>query len=245
MQQLNGNPVSIDATLMKSFHRYVEEYNGKKQGELVSGPHGHLAMKPDSNTFFSGLSNTYYLDKYSNKGQLQKQLHFEYEPNPQKIQKITWDIKLTERIDDLFSYKEVYYPSGKIKSKAIFCEKGFYISKTYSFDEDGKVINIKDNDVGYNFTFDDVFRFCNRERLLDNSKKGNVPYGQRLSIGKGLNGNWIVGISTPSTFLFTLDPNSGKVLSLVLMAHAQPVKTIPIKPNKKRVKYIKPESWYP
>ncbi len=246
MQQLNDNPVYIDPVLMKSFPKYIRQYNGRSEEKMVIVPgwHGrYRGIKIDSNRFFY-YNGDYNLNEYSIKEQLQKQLRFEYSQK-----QIISDITLIDRIDNLFNYKEIYYPSGKIKSKAIYCNKGFYIAKTYSFDEDGRVIDIKDNDKGFGFTFDDVFRFCNKEHLLDKSKKELPPLGQTLFI-TNLSDYWTIeiargGRSGHTRLDIKLDQNTGNVLSIVLYNGADH-KEISIKPNRKRIKYIRPivEQYY-
>ena len=82
-------------------------------------------------------------------------------------------------------YKE-FYPDGKIRVKGLYCWFGFKIGTWFYFDQDGVVAKEEDTDVGFSFTYKDVFEYCKENNVslernsefkphITKSKTSDVP----------------------------------------------------------------------
>lgn len=69
-------------------------------------------------------------------------------------------VELYQKLTPFLDYYEKYFPDGKIAVKAITSWLGFGIGKQYTFTKDGKISGEKDFDEGYDFTFNDILKFC-------------------------------------------------------------------------------------
>ncbi len=72
-------------------------------------------------------------------------------------------------LEDLSIYLRIwktYYSNGNIKVKGLDSWLGFNFGKQYWFDEAGNLTKVKDWDIGYNFSFDDVLNFCDRNKII-------------------------------------------------------------------------------
>lgn len=129
-----------------------------------------------------------------------------------KSDQITIDV---EYLDYFFRLQKDYYRNGNIRSKGIGSWLGFSIGKGYLYDEQGNLIEIRDADVGYKYSYDKVFDFCKKNNISLEEKTS----GPKLTITKvtDLNTNkknWY--ISSPNFQnmeydIFVLDGNTGKI----------------------------------
>lgn len=75
--------------------------------------------------------------------------------------------------DSYYRVTKVYYPNGIIKSKGISANTGRFQAGTwYEFDEEGKLIKEIDYDKPFKFTFEDILKFCEKEKI--EIKKGPI-----------------------------------------------------------------------
>lgn len=88
-------------------------------------------------------------------------------------------------------YRE-FYPNGNIKTKGLVCWFGFNIGLWYYFNESGNVINTIDYDDGFDFSYEQVFKFCeeNKISLQKNILEIEQKYGSKLLMETN-----IIGIS--------------------------------------------------
>lgn len=106
----------------------------------------------------------------------------------------------------LFIYK-TFYENGNIKSKGAGSDLGFQIGKGYWFNEKGKLKKNNDSDIGYNFNFDDVLLFCDKNEislLQKNDRETRRKVEKRKY--KGM----------PAWFITAFYPKDKKWLTLIL-----------------------------
>lgn len=122
----------------------------------------------------------------------------------------------SEKIDELFYYGEVYYPNGNMYSKGISSWLGFSINKGYKYNVEGELIETIDYDEGYNFNYEDVFKFCKKNKIdikndiMNKLLKGTLQNGKKV---------WNIEYNNPITNkldLYQLDGNTGDVIQKVL-----------------------------
>jgi len=71
-------------------------------------------------------------------------------------------------------YKE-FYSNNVLKTKGLYCWFGFKIGKWYSYNEKGELISYEDFDQGFNFTYEMVFSYCNKNNIsLEKKGSGNT-----------------------------------------------------------------------
>ena len=58
-----------------------------------------------------------------------------------------------------------YYPNGNIKEKGLTYVQGFDKGVWYKFDETGKLIKETDYDKPFEFTFEDILKFCEKHNI--------------------------------------------------------------------------------
>ena len=67
-----------------------------------------------------------------------------------------------------------FYKNNNIKMKGLFFNslgsRGFQKGTWYEFDEQGKLIKEIDYDKFYKFTFEDILKFCEREKIKISKK---------------------------------------------------------------------------
>lgn len=124
--------------------------------------------------------------------------------------------------DSFYQVSKTYYKNGNIKAKGIgFNGVGFPIGVWYEFDESGKLIKEINYDKFYDFTFEDIVRFCEKENIP--LQKGPVlqSTGFHTNIRRGNSAifdgtSWwkIEWLKKPNVIeIITLDGKTGKVLS--------------------------------
>ncbi len=125
--------------------------------------------------------------------------------------------KLTPK-NSLYQISKTYYKSGNIKVKGIgFNGDGFYVGTWYYFDESGKLIKETDYDKPYKFTFEEIVKFCENEKIP--LQKGPIlqSTGYHTVIRRDFNAesSWwqIEWLKKPNVIeIITLDGNTGKIL---------------------------------
>ncbi|PTX62347.1 hypothetical protein C8N46_103447 [Kordia periserrulae] len=77
-------------------------------------------------------------------------------------------------INPIFPVYKSFHNNGNIKTKGVVCWFGFDIGVWYHFDENGNVIKTIDYDEGFDFTYQQVFEFCEERGIpLVKKNKGN------------------------------------------------------------------------
>ncbi|MET3025558.1 hypothetical protein ABXT06_02665 [Flavobacterium sp. UW10123] len=125
--------------------------------------------------------------------------------------------KLTPK-NSFYQILKLYYKNGNIKIKGVgFNGNGFHVGTWYEFDESGNVIKETDYDKPYQFTFEEIVKFCENEKIP--LQKGPIlqSTGYHTVIRRNFNseGSWwqIEWLKKPNTIeIITLDGNTGKVL---------------------------------
>lgn len=87
-----------------------------------------------------------------------------------------------EYLDNFFTLTKQYYPNGRIRQKGIGSWLGFDIGKVYFFDKKGKIIEVRDTNIGYAFDYDKLINFCLQNAISLKRPNG----GPRLMIRKGI-----------------------------------------------------------
>jgi len=117
-----------------------------------------------------------------------------------------------------FQISKVYYKNGYIKAKGVeFNGYAFNMGIWYEFDESGKLIKETDYDKPYKFTFDDIVKFCENEKIL--LQKGpilqNTGYHTVIRRDHNAESSWwqIEWLKKPNVIeIIKLDGNTGKIL---------------------------------
>lgn len=121
-------------------------------------------------------------------------------------------VEIYQPISPFLNYYERYYPNGNITVKAINSWLGFGIGMQYNFSKEGKLIKEKDRDKGYNFTFDDVLQFCERNDIDLLSKCGFPHRVVKIEEDKKY---WIIEYCNSKTGKiegYKLDASSGEIV---------------------------------
>ena len=121
-------------------------------------------------------------------------------------------------LNSFFMISKTYFLNGNIQSKALsFNWSGFLKGLRYEFDESGKLIKETDYDKPYKFTFEEIVKFCENEKIP--LQKGPIlqSTGYHTVIRRDFNANsswWqIEWLKKPNVIeIITLDGNTGKVL---------------------------------
>lgn len=144
--------------------------NIEKLSDVFLSPNDTVIAKKtdegnESEKLFVNYSRSYYGGK-------------NYEVNDQNQNRIAYLNELSDGSYSGLDYTQnpvmgisrEFYPNGSIKSKGIICWFGFNLGFWYYFDEDGKIIKTINHDEGFNFTYEQIFRFC-EERNIPLDKK--------------------------------------------------------------------------
>jgi hypothetical protein len=143
---------------LKTLDKYKEELKNAKDNYLVI----LNKSKPEFiSYFYKNYEEGYNLDEYNGKKNDDSRSNI----FKQTILKYDNSIDVIEKIDNYFDSYKSYYSNGKIKSESVSSWLGFAKSKSYKYDENGKITEIKDWDEGYKFTYDDVFAFLNKNEI--------------------------------------------------------------------------------
>ena len=144
ISQLNSEHKKVDLTLYDQYKLKL-----KKSDENILTTSNKLKSSSKKNFYKS--YDSYHLDEYDNNTKI-------------KETKVNFDntVDVIENIDEYFDYYESYYINGNIKSKLISSWLGFNVGKSYKYDENGDLLEIKDWDEGYLFTFKNVLNFLSK-----------------------------------------------------------------------------------
>lgn len=125
--------------------------------------------------------------------------------------------------DSFFSLVKIYYKNGYIKHKGIglnVAAWGCKFGTWYEFDEQGKLIKEIDYDKDYKFTFEDILKFCEREKIKIDKGPVLQSTGFHTSILRNHSvinqeSTWTIEWLKDSGIIQTikLDGTTGKVLS--------------------------------
>ena len=67
--------------------------------------------------------------------------------------------------DSYFQIVKNYYTDGKIKEKGVAFHTGHPVGMWYLFDESGILVDCKNTDAGYSFTYEDVINYCHSNEI--------------------------------------------------------------------------------
>ena len=114
--------------------------------------------------------------------------------------------------DDAFCYNYLFYNNGYIMEKGITINNGSAIGIWYYFDQTGRLIKEENADAGYNFSPDDVIKYCEKHNI--SLPKGYQDSGFQTSVLKEeLNTKkvWVIShqISGDQIERIVLDGNTG------------------------------------
>lgn len=112
-------------------------------------------------------------------------------------------------LPNLFIIFRSFYPNGQLESKGLQFPDGFSKGIWYEYDEEGNLIEAKNHDEGYDFSFEKVLQFIKRKNL-------NIRHSHS-HIGRG-NGIWYIVSIDDREYPYTmrsiqLDGKTGKKLS--------------------------------
>jgi hypothetical protein len=143
----------------------------------------------------------------------------EYDDNHNLIKETRKDDQIaieTDYLDEFMAYGRTFFSNGNIQNKGIGSWLGFAIGKQYLFNREGDLLEMKDNDIGYQFDYHQVFDFCKEHdiQLTKNTRQ------QSLKIRKSLESDhvthtWIIEnplYDLREYEIFVLDGNTGEVL---------------------------------
>lgn len=144
ISQLNSEHNKVDLSLYDQYKLKLENSNENKR----TTPN---RLELSSKKYFYKSYDSYHLDEYDKNKKI-------------KETKVNFDntVDVVENIDQYFDYYESYYVNGNIKSKLITSWLGFNVGKSYEYDENGTVLEIKDWDKDYQFTFKDILFFLDK-----------------------------------------------------------------------------------
>lgn len=143
----------------------------------------------------------------------------EYDENSNLIKETRKDDQIaieTDYLDEFMAYSRTFYSNGNIQNKGIGSWLGFNIGKQYLFNREGGLIEMKDNDIGYQFDYNQVFNFCKDHNI----QLTKTTKQQSLKIRKSLESDhitqtWIIEnplYEVRQYEIFVLDGNTGNVL---------------------------------
>lgn len=84
-------------------------------------------------------------------------------------------VEVYQHLTPFFEYYERYFTNGNIAVKAITSWLGFGTGQQYNFNKKGNLIEEKNWDIGYTFTFDDILEFCSKNEM-NLSKDSEFPH---------------------------------------------------------------------
>ncbi|SCY49509.1 hypothetical protein SAMN02927916_2297 [Flavobacterium anhuiense] len=121
-------------------------------------------------------------------------------------------------LNSFFMISKTYFLNGNIQSKGLaFNWSSFLKGLRYEFDESGNLIKETDYDKHYQFTFEEIVKFCENEKIP--LQKGpilqNTGYHTVIRRNFNCENSWwqIEWLKKPNTIeIITLDGNTGKVL---------------------------------
>lgn len=143
---------------LKTLDKYKEELKNAKDNYIVI----LNKSKPEFiSYFYKDYEQNYNLDEYDSK-KIDDSRSNRFK---QTIIKYDGSIDVIEKIDTYFDSYKSYYNNGNIKSEALSSWLGFAKSKSYEYDKNGMITEIKDWDEGYKFTYEDVFAFLNKKEI--------------------------------------------------------------------------------
>jgi len=116
----------------------------------------------------------------------------------------------------LFTIIKEFYPQGNIKRKGVQCVFGFRVGKWYFYDQHGKYLETIDFDAGYQFTYNEVFRYCITNKIsLKEHADGHTTEIHKWD-GTNASKRWVVRFSNFKRRIYetvVLDGVTGNVLS--------------------------------
>lgn len=65
----------------------------------------------------------------------------------------------------IFGVFKEYYNNMTLKTKGIYCVYGFKVGKWYHYDEKGNLISTEDTDKGYDFNYEDIIKYCEKNNI--------------------------------------------------------------------------------
>jgi hypothetical protein len=148
--EINNKKKSVDISVLK---KYKNELEGKAAREEINAD-GSL-KKQTSAHFYKSHDGGYALDEYNEKKEKIKETKLRADGK----------VEIHEKVDDYFMYNETYSESGNIIDKNIVSTLGFDVGMRYLYDGNGKLTKSINTDEGYNFTFEDVFKFCRGKKM--------------------------------------------------------------------------------
>lgn len=113
------------------------------------------------------------------------------------------------------TYKE-FFQNGNIHLKGLYCWFGFKIGIWYTFDESGNLINQENTDLGYEFTYEDVFNYCRQNNIsLDKEDK----FRTHITKGKSRQGmlSWFISFTVfkkQKIMIYELNGENGELVSI-------------------------------
>ena len=114
--------------------------------------------------------------------------------------------------------KGFYKENNGIKVKGIHCWFGFRIGLWYYYDLEGNLIRTENCDEGFDFTAEDIFKYC----IDNNISLERKDEGERTEIRRGVleNGRLVWNIEYPDykkrkTIHIAMDGKTGKVIEVI------------------------------
>src|SRR5690554_359197 len=112
-------------------------------------------------------------------------------------------------------YKEFFY-NGNIHLKGLYCWFGFKIGTWYTFDMKGDLITQEDTDLGYEFTYEDVFDYCRQNNISLNKEE---KFRTHISKGKSPQGilSWYISFTVfekQKVMIYELNGKNGELVSV-------------------------------
>jgi hypothetical protein len=199
---------SVDTTKkidLKTLDKYKEELKNAKENYIII----LNKSKPEFiSYFYKNYEQGYNLDEYDSK-KIDDSRSNRFK---QTIIKYDNSIDVIEKIDNNFDSYKSYYSNGNIKSEVVSSWLGFGKSKSYKYDENGKITEMKDWDEGYKFTYVDVFAFLNKKEI----KTCKLCMTKIYKITNNGKKTWVVEFqdyTIKKTVTFVLDAIDGTILN--------------------------------
>ncbi len=117
----------------------------------------------------------------------------------------------------IFSILKLYFENENIEKKGITFNNGSEYGIWYEFDEEGKLINEINTDAGYDYGWEDIIKYSEKNKII--LTKGNETSGFQTTIYKeeSEDGNkiWVITyqISGDQLIELTLDGKTGKEIN--------------------------------
>jgi hypothetical protein len=142
--------------------------------------------------------------------------HFDEDNNlTQEIRRNNVSTFVNIYISEQMVYSRSYFPNLNIQSKGIGSWLGFSIGKQYFFNQQGALVNTKDNDQGYQFDFDQIFSYCLSHNVSLKQPTGTPFVTIRKSLRTDGRHVWTIEnpiLSKGKYEFFVLDGTNGKIL---------------------------------